>query len=223
MTWRSKDHESGPNKHCCAQCGMDAGQPIELAALGDVTDEHHQFCSACGAPISAPRGTRPWHRSSWLIALLVTAVLAVGIVTAILATLPHAQVPSNAPTGSANPAIQRWWSAAQEHFTELQRAVDNTRNSARTGDLAGLRDACGQLDEAGAVKLQAHLPTPDPDLTTEIQAMINEYRDASHMCVSILDGSNQDYSGEIKADMDAAAQHMQEALDVINQNTQRAA
>lgn len=133
----------------CAQRGT--GHAADRAcAAGRGNDEHQQFCGVCGALISATPGKRLQHRSPWLVSVIVTQ-LAAGIVTAMLAiTRPHAHVSASATSGSANPAIQQWWSLAQEHFNELQRAVNDLRNLAHTGDLAGVRDACGQLDDAGA-------------------------------------------------------------------------
>ena len=55
---------------------------------------------------------------------------------------------------------------AHEHLTELQNALDDSQRALDRLDSPGLEAACQRMHDAAGVDLQAHLPTPGPDLTT---------------------------------------------------------
>ena len=108
--------------------------------------------------------------------------------------------------------MQQWWSAAREHFDELQGAFEASRAALERRDQPALEKSCQQMHDAGVVKLRAHLPAPDPDLTAELDAAINDAHDAAHMCLAAISGSLNNYVGEFVANLDQAEMHLKAAL-----------
>ena len=64
--------------------------------------------------------------------------------------------------------------------------------------------------------MQAHLPAPNPDLTSELRAAIEDAHGAAHLCLSVAAGSMNNYDSEFIANVDQAGRHMQAAQDMIN-------
>ncbi|PEG34827.1 hypothetical protein CQY20_23840 [Mycolicibacterium agri] len=79
---------------------------------------------------------------------------------------------AQAPPGDAA-SVQQWWAAgAPEHVAELHKAFDGVEQRAKELDEAGARNECERMHDAAAVDLQAHLPSPAPELTSELNAAI---------------------------------------------------
>ena len=85
-------------------------------------------------------------------------------------------------------------------------------------DQAALEKSCQEMHDAGAVRLRAHLPAPDPDLTAELDAAINDAHDAAHMCLAALADSQNNYAGEFVSNLDQADKHLKAALDIVNKS-----
>lgn len=114
--------------------------------------------------------------------------------------------------------MQQWWSGAREHFTELQGAVKDSRAALKRQDEPALERSCQQMHDAGVVDLRAHLPSPDPDLTAELDAAITDAHDAAHMCFAAMSGSLNNYFGEFGSDLDQAEMYLSAALDIVNKH-----
>ena len=151
---------------------------------------------------------------SWGRASLAVLVIAGAAVT--LAVTRSERSGSPAPTTDGTAAIQEWWSGAHKHFTELQNALDNSQRALERLDSPGLEAACQRIEDAAGVDLQAHLPTPDPDLTSELAAATADAHAAAHMCLSLAAGSVNNYHGEFAADVDQADKHLTAAQELIN-------
>ena len=124
---------------------------------------------------------------------------------------------SPAPTTDATAAIQEWWSGAHTPFTELQNALDNSQRALQRLDGPALEAACQRMEDAAGVDLPAHLPTPDPDLTSELAAATADAHAAARMCLSAVAGSVNNYHGEFVADVDQADKHLTAAQELINE------
>jgi hypothetical protein len=116
-------------------------------------------------------------------------------------------------------ALRQWWSTVDQHVDQLKKAVD-TANGAVEEQLDPnlIKDACQQMHDAAQVKLQAHLPSPDPDLTAELAAAIQDLHAAAHMCLSVIAGSMNSYGGEFTSDLQQGEMHLDAALKIVNKS-----
>jgi hypothetical protein len=182
-----------------------------------------QLCQVCDALIvpASPDNER-LNRRRWIVvgagvaaALLVAVVGAVGFV-ANKDVNRDASVP---PEDAGRAAIREWWSTASESFDEVEDAVATANHAVEKQlDPKMIEDTCQQLHDAAQVKLQAHLPSPDPDLTAEIAAAIQDIHNASHMCLSVIAGSMNSYGGEFSSNLQQGEKHLEAASKIINKS-----
>ncbi|HTI76333.1 MAG TPA: hypothetical protein VL634_15155 [Mycobacterium sp.] len=184
---------------------------------GHHNPKNEQLCAVCDALIVSTERRSLSGRAWWvIIATSTVAAIVLAAVLGVIVTRPGAPEISSAPTTVESNAMQQWWSVAREHVEEFQTAVDNTRSGLARQDEPLLRTSCQDMHDAGGVALRAHLPAPDPDLTSELDAAINDSHEAAHMCLAAISGSINNYSGEFKADLDQADMHLRAALDIVS-------
>ena len=184
---------------------------------GHRNPKNQQLCVICDAMIVPAQEGSSSSRAWWAIVVAsISAVVALAAVLGVIVT--HRSHPETAsiPTTTADAAMEQWWSVAQEHFDAPQSAVDDTRKGLANQDEAVLRKSCQDMHDTGAVDLRAHLPAPNPDVTAEIDAAINDAHEASHMCLAASSGSLNNYAGEFDADLEQADKHLQAAFAMIN-------
>jgi hypothetical protein len=180
-----------------------------------------EFCGECGAPIdkvAEELENRAWYRTKWAImgAGALAVVVIAGAAGALIATRGSDQTSSTPPTSSDTAAIQEWWSAAHKPFTELQESLNDSRRALDRANGPALEEACEQMHDSADVDLQAHMPTPDPELTSLIRAATVDAHAAAHMCLSVVAGSVNSYDGEFLADVDQAEKQLLAAQELIN-------
>jgi hypothetical protein len=180
-----------------------------------------EFCGECGAPIDdfdAASTDRVWYRSMrTILAAGVFAVLvAVGAVAGLVIGKGAEQTNSSMQARDGSAAIQEWWSGAYQHFTDLQTALDDSRRASKRLDEKALEAACQQIHDTAGVDLPAHLPTPDPQLSSELKAATDDAHAAAHMCLSVIAGSMNSYVAEFVTDVDQAERHLTAAQAIIN-------
>ena len=83
-------------------------------------------------------------------------------------------------------AMREWEALAGDHFKKSARALQQVSEAAEAGDEAAVRSGCQQLHDANAIGLQRDLPTPDPELTAELQRMIDDMNVATHACLRFV-------------------------------------
>jgi hypothetical protein len=169
------------------------------------------------APGSDPSTTRPRRRAKWFIGgALVLALFTAG--AAGIAVANHLrQVGSARPATSSATALQQWWAGAGKDFTDMGDAsddVDQALGHFRPGALAA---SCQHMNDAAAVKMRSHLPSPDQKLTAELNAAIKNFHFAAHLCLTAVAGSPANYDGEFLSLMAQANKHMQAAQRIIDQ------
>jgi uncharacterized membrane protein YdfJ with MMPL/SSD domain len=176
-----------------------------------------QLCEVCDALI-VPTEKRSLSRRTWWAIIAASVVAAVVLATVLGVVVTHRAGPeiSSAPTNAESTAMQQWWSSAHEHFDDLQSAVNDTREALKRQDEAMLQSSCQDMRDAGTVDLRAHLPTPNADLTAEIEAAINDAHEAAHMCLAAASGSLNNFAGEFAANLDQAEKHLESALGIVN-------
>ncbi len=184
---------------------------------GHHNPKNQQLCTVCDALI-VPAEKRSWSARTWWVIIASGVVAAAILAVVLVVVLGHGGGRQKSATPATNEIItmQQWWSGAHEHFDKLQNAVDASKKGLENHDEAALRKSCQDMHDAGTVDLRAHLPSPDPDLTTEIEAAVNDAHEAAHMCLAAIDGSQNNYAGEFAANLDQVELHLKAALDIVN-------
>ncbi len=111
-----------------------------------------------------------------------------------------------ATASAVYPGVPEWYSQAQVHFDNTRNFMQAVIDAINAKDIGALRSACSSVHDELTTNLQAHLPTPDPALTTAVQSEIDDIHSAMHICMSLGPNSTQ-------ADLDQADSFMQQATD----------
>ncbi|MBI2693858.1 hypothetical protein [Mycobacterium nebraskense] len=108
--------------------------------------------------------------------------------------------------GAVYPGVAEWYSRAEEHFVNTTKFMQAVVDAIEDNDIGALRTSCSALHDEQTIGLQAHLPTPDPALTTALQSEINDFHAAAHICMSLGPNSTS-------ADLEQADLFTQQAID----------
>ena len=160
---------------------------------------------------------RPYRRK-WTLAIAGAAVAFVvaGATIAVVDAVGGQHAQTVTADTSHRAAISNWWSGAQGDFTALRAALDDSKKAASRNDESAMYAACQQIHDTSEVSLQAKMPTPDALLTARVHAMIEDFNVASHMCLSALSGSTNQYAFEYMTYIDEALRQMHAAEDMVN-------
>lgn len=160
---------------------------------------------------------RPWYRRKWTIVIAgaAAAVVIAGAVV-VVDTVDGQHAKTVTADSSRHAAIVNWWSGAHDDFTALQNAVNDSKKAASRNDESAMSAACQQIHDTAEVSLQSKMPAPDAVLTAHVRAMIEDFHLASHMCLSALSGSTNEYAFEYMTYVDQAQRQMHAAQDLIN-------
>lgn len=107
----------------------------------------------------------------------------VGITAVAAAALFAAATPALA--SAVYPGVPEWYSEAKVHFDNTRNHMQAVIDAIEANDLVATRSACSSAHDELANDLQAHLPTPDPALTTALQSEIDDVHTAMHICMSL--------------------------------------
>jgi hypothetical protein len=167
-------------------------------------------------PGTEPQIVESRRRAKWFVGGAITALLFAGIGAGV-AVMNHSQhTVSSAPATHNSTALQQWWAGAEKDFTVMQNAsheVDEAFSHFKPGALA---TACQHVHDAAEVGMQSRLPSPNPELTAELHAAVEDFHSAAHLCLAVVAGSRTDYDGEFLSGMAQANKHMRAAQDIIN-------
>ena len=106
---------------------------------------------------------------------------------------------------------------AREPFTDLQQSLADAQRALATVDRSAMDEACQQMHDTAAVDLRAHLPAPNPELTSELEAATEDAHAAAHMCLSVLARSTNSYDGEFPVDVEQAEKHLLAAQELVRE------
>lgn len=147
----------------------------------------------------------PRQNKNWLAAGLIAGgviVLAVLLAVTLVSTTttdsrdaqaPPTSVSTPTPTRTKTPtttkskgeALRDWGRDAAPELTNMQDAFGAVSDAGDAGDVNAMAAACTQL--AGAIaKVRQKLPTPDPEVTTELAAALDAYGRGAATC-SLVD------------------------------------
>lgn len=190
-----------------------------------VCPNHHvnppdwELCGQCGYPIAEPdrTGMRFGQHRRLATTVLIVLVLAVGVGLGLL----WANTPSRSGSETAmppEPSLREWWSAAEQPFTDLQNSLQDAQQALKGLNPDGLLQACQTMHRSAAVELASTLPSPDPLVTTELHAAIEDGHTAAHHCLSVAAGSANHYDGEFVAELDQAGRLLNSAYHRITKS-----
>lgn len=174
-----------------------------------------QLCEVCDALIVPPTSpVTPWYRRWWFAASCgAAAALLVAAVAAVVVTQVRPE--DRAAPPDEGELIAQWWeSGAGEHVEFLHDSLEDAKQNVRQFDKFGLERSCQKIHDASVVDLRAHLPAPDPDLTAELDAAIDDAHALGHMCISAMSGSPNNYDMEFTTNLDQALEHLDAAKDI---------
>jgi hypothetical protein len=149
-------------------------------------------------------------------AAIVISVFA-GATAGIVATSHTHHTDSSSPTTSSTTVLQQWWAAARPDFIEMQNASEDVDRAFSHFKPGALGAACQHVHDVAEVWMQSHLPSPNPELTAELHAAVEDFHSAAHMCLAVAAGSTVNYDAEFFSSMKQAKMHMRAALKIINQ------
>ncbi|OAN39957.1 hypothetical protein A4X20_16205 [Mycolicibacterium iranicum] len=149
-----------------------------------------------------------------IFAMIAAVVVASGVIALVL-TGDAADGPRRlAPAQHAE--LTQWWATAYPEVTKLEEALDNSEHALERLDAPALAAACQRMHDSAAVDIAAHLPSPDRELTAELNAATEDAHDASHMCMAVIGGTTNQYDAEFVADIEQANRHLKAAVAIVN-------
>ncbi|MGV0596719.1 hypothetical protein [Mycolicibacterium porcinum] len=191
---------------------------------GHSNPAHWEFCNECGAPIDEPEDASPatlWPesmRKGWLVAGAVAVLLAgIGVGATVFAG-GNSDQPSASRDQAAASAVARWWAQSHDDVSGFRAALHDLQQAISMQDAGVLQKACQQLHDAAGIRIPARLPSPDSELTSELQAAAQDAHEASHMCLAAAAGSMNSYRGEFTADIAQADKHLAAAQEIVDQS-----
>jgi hypothetical protein len=131
------------------------------------------------------------------------------------ASVMSTPAPTPAPTPMAA-AIREWEARTGDLFTRSAHALHQVSEASDAGDEAAVRSGCQQLHVANAVQLQRLLPTPDPELTAELQRMIDDMNAATHACLRFVIARQSADSMNYQDYLTRAVEHLQQAKAILD-------
>jgi hypothetical protein len=121
-----------------------------------------------------------------------------------------------ATAGAVYPGVPEWYSQAQEHFDNTRNFLQAAIDAIDANDIGALRTACSSAHDELATNLQAHLPAPDPALTTAVQSEIDDVHTAMHICMSLGPDSTSADLQQADSFMQQATHHMKTVIAILD-------
>lgn len=112
-------------------------------------------------------------------------------------------------------AIRDWEAAAGDHFKESAGALRRINEASEVGDEDAVGVGCQVLHDTNTIGLQDHLPTPDPDLTAELQHMIDNINSATHACLRFVLAHHPEDATNYQEYLGRAVEHLQRAKAIL--------
>lgn len=119
-------------------------------------------------------------------------------------------------TTSRADAIRDWEALAGDHFKQSAAALQKVSEASAAEDEAGLRSGCQQLHDANSIGLQDDLPTPNRELTSQLQQMIDDINIATHACLRFALARNPADADTYQEYLSRAIAHLQSAKVILN-------
>jgi hypothetical protein len=163
-----------------------------------------------------PSATGSRRRANRFIGGTIAVALFAGGATGVAVANHMRENGSSGPTTPSVTALQQWWADAQNDFSDMWKASDEVSQAFGRFRPGALAAACQHVHDAAEVGMQSHLPSPNPELTAELHAAVEDFHSAAHLCLAVVAGSPANYDGEFLSSMAQADKHMRVAQDIID-------
>jgi hypothetical protein len=118
------------------------------------------------------------------------------------------------PSANSSVRLEDWTPNALYAGEDIQSAVQSVQRAIGVGDFAGAKAGCQQMSDANQ-RLNAMLPSPDPALTSEVRAFVDEIGAASRVCWAAGPNPGQQNIGLFKLHLNAALAHFTRAQQIV--------
>jgi hypothetical protein len=114
-------------------------------------------------------------------------------------------------------AVGNWLSATKDHLDAIVQAVGAITNAAKAESVSGVGAACQKFHD-GVQGLQGHMPTPDPQLTTALQAALSDYDAGTHFCIAGAQDYNVDELRHSATFLQSANNYLEQATAILDRD-----
>ena len=107
-----------------------------------------------------------------------------------------------------------WHNGARVPLQEIRDAADKIVKAAEAFDLTSMGIACQEQRDA-VEQVQQRMPSPDPDLTAQLQKALSDYSAAATICTTAVENRNLDDFKQAATLVDEANNYMDEAQKIL--------
>jgi hypothetical protein len=159
-----------------------------------------------------------------IIAAAAIGLAAVGCSASQQAAPPSTATLTKSVTATVTPTpppmsvqLRTWDSGIESHFQQLADAGASMAAAAKHQNIVGIGASCQQLHDAAA-NMQQHMPSPDPELTHELQAAISDYDAGTHFCMAGTKSYDMEELNQMITFLTSANDHMDTAVTVLHRD-----
>ncbi|OBF59503.1 hypothetical protein A5756_05935 [Mycobacterium sp. 852002-53434_SCH5985345] len=147
--------------------------------------------------------------------MIKQAIVGAAVVLIVAGCSPqkHASGGGATTTTSHTQAVRGWVQLTQDHMQDLGIAMGKATFAIGSKDNAALGAACHEGHDAASF-LQAHLPSPDKELTDALQASLDDFDAASHFCVAAVEDNDPNEARHAGEFMNSAEAHLTTATAI---------
>ena len=129
-------------------------------------------------------------------------------------TVTPTAAPTTTPTTSQQDAVRAWHNATLVPAQEVRDAADKISKAAGAYDLTSMGIACQEEHDA-VEQFQQHMPSPDPDLTAQLQKALSDYGAAAAICTTAVENRNLDDFAQGATLLGEANTYMDNAVKIL--------
>ena len=120
-------------------------------------------------------------------------------------------------TTSQQDAIEAWWETTRVAAQELGDAMDKMGTAADREDPTTLGITCQEAHDA-VEKFREHQPSPDPQLTAQLEKALSDYDAAARICTTAMENGNLDDLKQAGALICEGNTYMNNAVDILRRD-----
>ena len=128
-------------------------------------------------------------------------------------TPPPPATTTPAATSEAD-AVRVWYASAGTYIHAVSVANQEINDAANTNDMGRLTGGCQHLQDA-VNGLQNTLPTPNAELTTEIQGAITDFGNAAQGCLSAVPNHDEGAISQAAESITSGGKHLDAATVIL--------